>query len=76
MKLLKDILYKVSVNKIYGSKDVQINKVVFDSRKVEKNDLFVAQKGLTVDGHKFIDKVVELGALVVTGMTQKNHFLA
>ena len=65
MKLLKDILYNVSVNKIYGSTDVQIAKVVFDSRKVEKNDLFVAQKGVTVDGHEFIHSVVELGASVI-----------
>jgi len=35
---------------------------VFDSRKAEKSSLFVAQKGLIFDGHKFIDKAIELGA--------------
>ena len=65
MKLLKDILYKVAVNKVYGSTNVSINKVVFDSRKVEENDLFVAQKGGVVDGHEFISKTIELGAVVI-----------
>ena len=65
MKNLKDILYKVSIGEVVGSTDVNINSVQFDSRKVAKNDLFVAQKGVTVDGHLFIDKVIELGAKVI-----------
>lgn len=34
----------------------------YDSRKIEKGDLFVALKGAQADGHKFIGKAVELGA--------------
>ena len=44
---------------------MQIHQLVFDSRKVEKNDLFVAQKGVQVDGHLFIDKALNSGAIVV-----------
>ena len=65
MKDLKDILFKVSIEKIVGSADVVVNAVHFDSRKVSKNDLFVAQKGVTVDGHLFISKAIKLGAKVV-----------
>lgn len=65
MQLLKDILYKVSVNAVYGTTDVSINAIIFDSRKVEKNALFVAQKGVTVDGHKYIEKAIKLGATSV-----------
>ena len=65
MKVLKDILYKVPIDSIIGSVDVHINAVEFDSRKVEENTLFVAQKGVTVDGHQFIDKAITLGAKVV-----------
>ncbi|WP_275315491.1 UDP-N-acetylmuramoyl-L-alanyl-D-glutamate--2,6-diaminopimelate ligase [Tenacibaculum bernardetii] len=65
MRKLKDILYKVAVNKIYGDTDVAINNIQFDSRLVQKNDLFVAQKGVTVDGHQFIEKTLNLGATVV-----------
>ena len=65
MKNLKDILYKVSVNRIYGATDIEINNIQFDSRLVQKNDVFVAQKGVTVDGHQYIEKSIKLGASVV-----------
>jgi UDP-N-acetylmuramoyl-L-alanyl-D-glutamate--2,6-diaminopimelate ligase len=65
LKNLKDILYKVSVNEIYGNTDVVINAIQFDSRLVQKGDIFVAQKGVTVDGHQFIEKALSLGAAVV-----------
>ncbi len=65
MKNLKDILYKVSIDEVIGASDVAINSVQFDSRKITKNDLFLAQKGVTVDGHLFISKVTELGAKVI-----------
>jgi UDP-N-acetylmuramoyl-L-alanyl-D-glutamate--2,6-diaminopimelate ligase len=42
-----------------------VNKLVFDSRKVEKGDVFVAQKGVQVDGHLYIDKAISLGAIAV-----------
>jgi UDP-N-acetylmuramoyl-L-alanyl-D-glutamate--2,6-diaminopimelate ligase len=44
---------------------MEINNIVFDSRKVEKGTVFVAQKGATVDGHLFINKAIELGAIAV-----------
>jgi UDP-N-acetylmuramoyl-L-alanyl-D-glutamate--2,6-diaminopimelate ligase len=65
MQLLKDILYKVSVNKVYGSTDVSISNVKFDSRKAGRNDLFVAQKGVSVDGHTYIEKAIKLGVVAV-----------
>jgi|TARA_B110000305_G_C19458731_1_gene652730 UDP-N-acetylmuramoyl-L-alanyl-D-glutamate--2,6-diaminopimelate ligase len=65
MQLLKDILYKVSVNKVYGSTDVSISNIKFDSRKAGRNDLFVAQKGVSVDGHIYIEKAIKLGVAAV-----------
>jgi len=65
LKNLKDILYKVSIDEVVGSTNVNINAVQFDSRKITEEDLFVAQKGVTVDGHLFISKVIELGAKVI-----------
>ena len=62
MKLVKDILYKVAVTSVKGSIDRFVNAIAFDSRKVELDTLFVAQKGLVFDGHQFIDKAIELGA--------------
>ncbi|MBV1887994.1 MAG: UDP-N-acetylmuramoyl-L-alanyl-D-glutamate--2,6-diaminopimelate ligase [Urechidicola sp.] len=75
MKLLKDILYKVAVNTVYGSTDVSVLKIEFDSRNVEKGALFVAQKGGTVDGHNYIENVIELGASVVVCETMPTNLV-
>ena len=42
-----------------------IASVTADSRKVQKNGLFVAVKGTQSDGHQFIDKACEAGAVAV-----------
>lgn len=65
MKALKELLTGVDAVKVCGTLDVQVGKVHFDSRKVEKGDLFVAQRGVHADGHTFIEKAVSLGASVV-----------
>ncbi|WP_431133944.1 UDP-N-acetylmuramoyl-L-alanyl-D-glutamate--2,6-diaminopimelate ligase [Psychroserpens mesophilus] len=65
MAELKDILYKVPINAVVGSTGVVVNTIHFDSRAVSNGDVFVAVKGTTVDGHDYIDKAVELGAIAV-----------
>ena len=65
MKKLKEILYKVHIEAVHGSTDVQVNKIEFDSRKITQGDVFVAIKGTLSDGHTFIDKAISLGAKVV-----------
>ena len=45
--------------------DIEVNDVVIDSRKVKKNDLFVAIDGVRVNAHKFIPDTIERGALCV-----------
>ena len=63
--ILSEILYKISLQAVSGKTDIEINKIVFDSRQVEKNSLFVAIGGTQVDGHQFITKAIELGASAV-----------
>lgn len=65
MKVLKDILYKVSLVSTTGDMEVQIQDIVFDSRKVKEGSVFVAVPGTQVDGHDFIDKALALGAKAV-----------
>jgi UDP-N-acetylmuramoyl-L-alanyl-D-glutamate--2,6-diaminopimelate ligase len=65
LKNLKDILYQVSINQVFGFTDVEVNSLVFDSRKVQKNDVFIAQKGIRFDGHSYIEKAISLGAAVI-----------
>lgn len=65
MTILKDILYKVSLETVVGNTNVGINNIRFDSRKVEFNDLFVAIRGIQSNGHDFIQKATENGALAI-----------
>ena len=44
---------------------LEISSIAFDSRKVEKGTLFVAQRGVHVDGHEYIAQAVEKGAVAV-----------
>jgi UDP-N-acetylmuramoyl-L-alanyl-D-glutamate--2,6-diaminopimelate ligase len=62
---LKDILYKVTINKVIGNTSAAIRNIEFDSRKVQLNDVFIAIRGALSDGHDFIKKATDLGALVV-----------
>ena len=48
-----------------GSTEQEVSTVVYDSRKVEENSLFICIRGAVVDGHKFIDSAVAQGAGVV-----------
>ena len=65
MKLLKDILYGVSLAAVSGDTNVMINHLHFDSRKVEMDDVFVAIKGLITDGHAYIQKAINQGAKAI-----------
>ena len=50
--------------KFYG-KDAHINKIVTDSRKIKKGNLFIAIPGDKFDGHHFIENAIEKGAVAV-----------
>jgi UDP-N-acetylmuramoyl-L-alanyl-D-glutamate--2,6-diaminopimelate ligase len=61
---LKDIIKGIDCE-VRGDAGVEVENLQFDSRKVEKGTLFVAQPGTKVDGHDFIGKAVESGAVAV-----------
>ncbi len=65
MIILKDILYKVAIETVKGSTEICINKIEFDSRKVVDNDVFVAIRGTISNGHDFIEKAINHGAIVI-----------
>jgi UDP-N-acetylmuramoyl-L-alanyl-D-glutamate--2,6-diaminopimelate ligase len=65
MKQLQNILYKVHLKQVQGSTDKTVLGIAIDSRKVQKDYVFVAIKGEKVDGHNFIQKAIELGATVI-----------
>ena len=65
MKLLKDLLYKVSLNAVHGSTHLAIAHISFDSRNIKKDTLFVAIQGTQSDGHAFIDNAIKQGAVAI-----------
>ena len=62
MKELKEILYKVKITKVIGNTSIGVSKLCIDSRQIKSNDLFIAIRGNSMDGHNFINKAIELGA--------------
>ena len=62
MIALKDILYKATLNAVVGSTSINVHAVNFDSRKIEKDHLFVAIRGLVADGHDYINNAIKSGA--------------
>ena len=67
---LKEVLSGIVIKKTINNRKLNISNttiknIVFDSRKVEQNSLFVAVKGTQVDGHDYIEKAIDKGASVV-----------
>ncbi len=65
MKSLKDILFGVAIESVYGSTDLEVASIVFDSRKANAQSLFVAIRGTLTDGHQYIEQVTDLGVKAV-----------
>jgi len=45
--------------------NIQVEGIAFDSRKVQKGDVYVAIKGYITDGHMYIPQAMEKGAVAV-----------
>ena len=65
MKNLKSLLAGISYECVQGTLDREVTDIIYDSRKVTKDCLFVCIKGAVVDGHKFAVRAVEAGASVL-----------
>jgi UDP-N-acetylmuramoyl-L-alanyl-D-glutamate--2,6-diaminopimelate ligase len=62
---LKKLLERVNYKCIQGDINIQVDKIIYDSRKVDKNSLFFCVPGSVVDGHKFAEDAVKMGATVL-----------
>jgi len=63
--LLSDLLTHIAVIQLLGDTQLTISGIQSDSRKVEPNNLFVAQAGTAVDGHTFIQQCIDKGAIAI-----------
>ena len=62
---LKDIVKDYKMDLIKGNLEVDIKNVRNNSRCVEEGDLFIAEKGFTVDGHDYIQNAIDNGAIAI-----------
>ena len=62
---LSEILKGVATDKVVGSLDTEITGVQIDSRQVQAGDLFIAVRGSQTDGHQYVAKAIESGAVAI-----------
>lgn len=62
---LTDLLEDMTYRCVQGSVDREITTLVYDSRKVEKDSVFVCITGTVRDAHDFVEEVAEKGAAVL-----------
>ena len=62
---LTELLQNLEYICVQGSLDTEVRSVVFDSRKADKDSLFICIKGAVSDGHKYAEDVAAQGASVL-----------
>ena len=63
--LLKTLLASIPTRSIVGPPDRDVESIAYDSRRVQRNTLFVALRGEKTDGRQFVDQAIERGATVI-----------
>jgi UDP-N-acetylmuramoyl-L-alanyl-D-glutamate--2,6-diaminopimelate ligase len=54
---------------VQGNTNIEVNDLQIDSRKVKNGSVFIAVRGVSADGHQFIEKAVQQGAIAVVAET-------
>jgi UDP-N-acetylmuramoyl-L-alanyl-D-glutamate--2,6-diaminopimelate ligase len=62
---LKILASSIPVRQVIGTLDRAVESIAYDSRRVQRNGLFVALRGEKTDGHQFIEQAIERGASVI-----------
>lgn len=62
---LSSLLERLTYTCVQGNLEQEVTTVTYDSRKAEKDSLFICIRGAVVDGHKFVPDVVAKGASVI-----------
>src|SRR5438445_9778892 len=65
LMLLKTLTAAIVSRQIVGPLDREVESIAYDSRRVQRNSLFVAIRGEKSDGHQFLDQAIEKGAGVI-----------
>lgn len=63
--IITELVNRIPVVEIHGDNNREVSELVFDSRKVTENSLYIAMRGTVVDGHSFIASSIEKGATTI-----------
>jgi UDP-N-acetylmuramoyl-L-alanyl-D-glutamate--2,6-diaminopimelate ligase len=70
---LKTLAATIPVRQVIGPLDRNVESIAYDSRRVQRNGLFVALRGEKTDGHAFIGQAIEKGASVIVTEREEKH---
>src|SRR5438067_8714577 len=70
---LKTLAAALSPRQIIGPLDRVVESIAYDSRRVQRNGLFVALRGQKVDGHEFIEQAIEKGATAIVSEREEKQ---
>lgn len=70
---LKNLADQIAVRQVIGPLDREIDGIFYDSRRVQKNGLYVAIPGAHVDGHQFTNQAIERGAAALVVERPETH---
>lgn len=68
--MLKDWLQNLKYELLQGTTEIEVDEVVYDSRKASPGAVFVCMKGTRIDSHRFIPQVIEAGTKVIVVETE------
>ncbi len=63
--ILESLIKNIKPITVVGKTDIDITGINIDSRKIQPGHLFVAIKGTQTDGHAYIEKAIQLGAVAI-----------
>lgn len=70
---LKTLLSATTVRQVIGTLDRTVENIAYDSRRVQRNGMFVALRGEKSDGHEFIGQAIEKGASVIVAEREEQN---
>jgi len=70
---LKTLVAALPTRQVIGTVDRTVESIAYDSRRVQRNGLFVALRGEKADGHEFIGSAIEKGASVIVTQREEQH---
>jgi len=76
MKILSELLENISIIESHGNLESHVSSVSLSSKSIIGSSLFVALEGNVVDGHIFIDEVIEKGATTIIYEKEPKEFKA